>query len=116
MLRLDLFDDFGGPMDYDRQRGGPRLVGDEQAARARGREGQSGGFGGPRAGRKRPAPSRLPLSGPGALDERPERADLLQGRISYVLPAQPLRRSVGAHALGAREEQGSGELGAPSDR
>ena len=36
------------------------------------------------------------------LDERSERARLLQGRVPPLLPAQPVRGHVGPHVVGAR--------------
>ena len=50
---------------------------------------------------------------PGAeLDERPQRADLLPGRVPPVLPVQPVGQHVGQHLLGPRGQPGSGALAA----
>ena len=44
------------------------------------------------------------------LDERSQRAGLLQGGVPPVLPVQPLRRYLGEHVLGTRRQPGPGAL------
>src|SRR6185295_7394075 len=81
------------------------------SVRERGRHGRSGGGGGARwRGGLRGCRDVLELSGavPAAvslhageeLDERSERARLLQGRVPPLLPVQPVRLAVGSHVLG----------------
>ena len=50
------------------------------------------------------------------LDERPQRADLLQGRVPPLLPVQPDRHHLGQHVLGPRGEHRPGALEGAADR
>jgi len=62
-------------------------------------------------GEASPAVSLLVAPG---LEQRSQRAGVLQGGIPLVLPAQPVRLEVGQYALGPRDQQGSSSLAGAS--
>ena len=61
-------------------------------------------------------PAAVPLHAGEELDERSERARLLQGRVPPLLPAQPVRLAVGPHVLGSRRQPRPRALEAPAGR
>ncbi len=58
----------------------------------------------------RAVPAPVPLHSRAELDERSERACLLQGRVPPFLPVQPVRLAVGAYVLGSRGQPRPGAL------
>lgn len=65
---------------------------------------------------RRALPPGLPLRPGLRMDERPQRHVLSGRRLAPLLPAQPLRRHVGEHALGIGHEPRPGDVGAPRRR
>ena len=61
-------------------------------------------------------PRAVPLQLARWLDERHQRAAVLQGHLPPVLPAQPARPGLGHHALGPRHQPRPGALDAAADR
>ena len=123
-----------GPRVRHRAGRRPRLVGASGRRRLAREEGRAprrrpaGGFPGPRlseAGRRHLGPRRglsradagaAPLLAATRLEQRPERAGPRAGRVSPVLPAQPVWLGLGQHALGPRRQPRPGALARGTDR
>ena len=65
---------------------------------------------------REPLRAAVPFLAPAGLEQRPQRAGLRAGRVSPVLPAQPLWLELGQHALGPRRQPRPGPLGGVADR
>src|SRR3954454_22415898 len=85
---------------YARSRGPGR----DRCVRGAGRCSGAGGSTGRDADLSGALPAAVPLHARRALDERPERARLLPGRVPHVLPMEPARGHVGQHLLGPRDQ------------
>ena len=65
---------------------------------------------------QRDLPAAVPLLTDEELDERPQRAGVLRGRVPPLLPAQPVGHQLGQHDLGSRRQPGPGPLAATGPR